>query len=75
MTRRAAAAAYKEAGVTPEDLSVIELHSCFSANELLLYDALGLCAPGRAQDLVDRKNNTYGGKYLINASGGLESKG
>lgn len=75
MTRKASAAAYKAAGIGPEDLSVIELHDCFAANELLTYDALGLTAPGRAHDLVDSKDNTYGGKYLINPSGGLESKG
>lgn len=46
-----------------------------AANELIVYDALGLCAPGRAHDIVDQKDFTLGGKYLINPSGGLESKG
>lgn len=46
-----------------------------AANELLVYDGLGLCDPGKAHELVDRKDFTYGGKYVINPSGGLESKG
>lgn len=75
MTRVSAKAAYKEAGITAADIRVIELHDCFAANELLTYDALGLTAPGRAHDLVDGKDFTYGGKYVINPSGGLESKG
>lgn len=75
MTRIGAQAAYKAAGIGPMDLSVIELHDCFAANELLTYDALGLTAPGRAHDLVINGDNTYGGKFLINPSGGLESKG
>lgn len=75
MTRRAAAAVYAQAGITADQLSVIELHDCFAANELLVYDALGLCKPGRSHDLVDAGDFTHGGKYLINPSGGLESKG
>ncbi|KAK4057875.1 hypothetical protein OIO90_001094 [Microbotryomycetes sp. JL221] len=75
MTRKAAQAAYKQAGISPADLSVIELHDCFAANELLVYDALGLTEPGKAHELVRGNNNTYGGKYVINPSGGLESKG
>ncbi|CEI96841.1 Putative Sterol carrier protein 2 [Rhizopus microsporus] len=75
MTRRAAAEAYKKAGITPNDVQVIELHDCFSANELLTYDALGLVPEGKAHELVDSGNNTYGGKYVINPSGGLISKG
>ena len=75
MTRRAAKQAYAEAGISPSDVKVIELHDCFAANELLTYDALGLCEPGKAGQLVDGKDNTYGGKWVVNPSGGLESKG
>ncbi|KAI8978148.1 thiolase-like protein [Pilobolus umbonatus] len=75
MTRRAAAEAYKAAQITPKDVQVIELHDCFSANELLTYDSLGLTAPGKAHTLIDSGDNTYGGKYVINPSGGLISKG
>ncbi|KAM0746610.1 thiolase-like protein [Meredithblackwellia eburnea MCA 4105] len=75
MTRRAAKEAYEQAGITADQLSVIELHDCFAANELLVYPALGLCEPDKAGEMVDRGDNTYGGKYVINPSGGLESKG
>ncbi|KAI9028807.1 thiolase-like protein [Phycomyces nitens] len=75
MTRRAAAEAFEKAGITPNDVQVIELHDCFSANELLTYDALGLTPPGKAHTLIDSGDNTYGGKYVINPSGGLISKG
>ncbi|KAI7905679.1 thiolase-like protein [Cokeromyces recurvatus] len=75
MTRRAATDAYKKAGITPNDIKVIELHDCFSANELLTYDSLGLTPVGKAHTLIDSNDNTYGGKYVINPSGGLISKG
>ena len=46
MAKKAAEAVYKKAGLTPQDVDVVELHDCFSANELISYEALGLCAPG-----------------------------
>ena len=75
MTERAAAAAMGEAGVTAADFSVCELHDCFSANEMCLIDALGLSAPGKAHELVRAGGITYGGKVVVNPSGGLISKG
>jgi acetyl-CoA acetyltransferase len=54
---------------------VVELHDCFSTNELLLYEALGLCKEGEAHLMVERGDNTYGGKYVVNPDGGLMSKG
>lgn len=75
MTKLAADRLFAKAGVRPQDVDVIELHDCFSTNELLTYEALGLCAPGEGGKLVDRNDNTYGGKYVINPSGGLISKG
>ena len=54
---------------------MIELHDCFAQNELLTYEALGLCAEGEAEKLVLDGDNTYGGKYVTNPSGGLLSKG
>ncbi|RCH93381.1 sterol carrier protein 2 [Rhizopus stolonifer] len=75
MTRRAAAEVYKKAKITPNDVQVIELHDCFSANELLTYESLGLTPKGKAHTLIDSNDNTYGGKYVINPSGGLISKG
>ncbi|KAK4308920.1 hypothetical protein Pmani_019415 [Petrolisthes manimaculis] len=75
MTKAAAEKVYKTANVNPSDIDVIELHDCFSANELITYEALGLCGEGEAGKLIDSGNNTYGGKYVINPSGGLISKG
>lgn len=75
MTKLAADRLFAKTRVRPQDVDVIELHDCFSANELITYEALGLCAPGEGGKLVDRNDNTYGGKYVINPSGGLISKG
>ncbi|MFI9452164.1 lipid-transfer protein [Amycolatopsis sp. NPDC052450] len=75
MNVQAARQVYDQAGLGAEDFQVIELHDCFSANELLLYEALGLCAEGEAGKLVDSGDATYGGKWVVNPSGGLISKG
>lgn len=75
MTKKAARKCYEKSGLGPSDIDVIELHDCFSANELLTYEALGLCPEGQGGALVDRGDNTYGGKWVINPSGGLISKG
>lgn len=75
MTKHAGEVAMKEAGITPQDVSVVELHDCFSANEMVTIDALGLSEHGKAHELVRRGDITYGGKYVINPSGGLISKG
>jgi acetyl-CoA acyltransferase len=75
MTRAAADQVYAQAGITPDDVDVIELHDCFSANELLTYEALGLCAAGEGGKLVDSDDTTYGGRWVVNPSGGLISKG
>ncbi|HTU09575.1 MAG TPA: lipid-transfer protein [Allosphingosinicella sp.] len=75
MTAAAAAAAYVEAGVGPGDIDVVELHDCFTANEILSYEALGLAPEGGAERFVMDGDNTYGGKVVVNPSGGLLSKG
>ena len=75
MCRTAAKMALDEAGVSPSDVSVCELHDCFSANELVAIDALGLSEPGKAHEFVRNGEITYGGKCVINPSGGLISKG
>jgi len=75
MARSTAQRVYEAAGVAPEDLDVIELHDCFAQNELLTYEALGLCAEGEAQKFVEDGDNTYGGAFVTNPSGGLLSKG
>ncbi|XP_011283286.1 sterol carrier protein 2 isoform X1 [Felis catus] len=75
MSKEAARKCYEKSGLRPSDIDVIELHDCFSVNELLTYEALGLCPEGQGGQLVDRGDNTYGGKWVINPSGGLISKG
>jgi sterol carrier protein 2 len=76
MTKRAAKAAMDEAGVTPENIKVCEIHDCFSANELILLEGLGFCEQGKAHEMVRRGDITYGGKGpIVNPSGGLISKG
>ena len=75
MNEVAARTVYQQSGLGPEDFQVIELHDCFSANELLLYEALGLCGAGEAPKLIDDGDTTYGGRWVVNPSGGLISKG
>ncbi|MAO14457.1 MULTISPECIES: lipid-transfer protein [Marinobacter] len=75
LTELAAEKVYEQAGVAPEDIDVIELHDCFAQNELITYEALGLCSPGEGERLVEDGDNTYGGKFVTNPSGGLLSKG
>ena len=75
MTREGARQVYEQAGIGPQDVDVIELHDCFAQNELLTYEGLGLCDEGGAEKLVNYGDNTYGGKWVVNPSGGLLSKG
>ncbi|HEY9240205.1 MAG TPA: lipid-transfer protein [Burkholderiaceae bacterium] len=75
MARRCAAQVYEAANIGPQDVKVVELHDCFAQNELLSYEALGLCPPGGAEKFVDDGDNTYGGRVVTNPSGGLLSKG
>ncbi|XP_017885836.1 non-specific lipid-transfer protein [Ceratina calcarata] len=75
MTKNAAEKVFTQTEYRPQHVDVIELHDCFSTNELITYEALGLCPPGQGAKLVDGGQNTYGGKYVINPSGGLISKG
>ncbi|TVY00942.1 lipid-transfer protein [Mycolicibacterium porcinum] len=75
MNVAAARQVYDESALGPDDFQVVELHDCFSANELLLYEALGLCGEGEAAKLIDNGDTTYGGRWVVNPSGGLISKG
>ncbi len=75
MAKSAAKKLYEQAGVGPDDVDVVELHDCFTANELLTYEALGLCKEGEAEKFIWDGDNTYGGEYVTNPSGGLLSKG
>lgn len=75
MAKEAARRVYDEAGVGADDVQVVELHDCFTPNELLTYEALGLCGEGKAESFIRDGQNTYGGRVVTNPSGGLLSKG
>jgi len=77
MSQHAAKQALAEANTKPEDVKVCELHDCFSANEMVTIEALGLAPVGKAHDLIRAGGITYGPgcKVVINPSGGLISKG
>ncbi|MDF8364786.1 lipid-transfer protein [Achromobacter anxifer] len=75
MTRAAADQVYEAAGIGPDDVDVVELHDCFTANELITYEGLRLTPEGSAEKFILEGDNTYGGKVVTNPSGGLLSKG
>ncbi len=75
MAAAAAQKVYAAAGIGPDDVDVVELHDCFTANELITYEALGLTPEGTAERFILDGDNTYGGRVVTNPSGGLLSKG
>jgi sterol carrier protein 2 len=75
MTRRAAQSVYEQSSIGVDEVDVVELHDCFTTNEVITYEGLGLCGEGEATAFVDAGDNTYGGKFVVNPSGGLMSKG
>jgi acetyl-CoA acyltransferase len=75
MAKAAADKVYEAAGIGPEDIRVVELHDCFTTNELLTYEGLGLTPEGTAEKFIADGDNTYGGRVVTNPSGGLLSKG
>ncbi|MCH6563352.1 MAG: lipid-transfer protein [Myxococcales bacterium] len=75
MTRKAADQVYEQSGLGPENVDVVELHDCFSCNEMITYEALRLCPEGKGGQFVDEGAQTYGGQVVVNPSGGLISKG
>jgi acetyl-CoA acetyltransferase len=76
MSARAARSVYEQAETGPDAVDVIELHDCFSCNELITYEALGLAEEGHGHELIDAEATTYGGSGpVVNPSGGLISKG
>lgn len=75
ISARAARGVYERARLGPDDVDVIELHDCFSINEILTYEALGLCPEGEGGTLVEEGATTHGGTWVVNPSGGLISKG
>jgi acetyl-CoA acetyltransferase len=75
MTERASRAVYEQSGIGINDVQVVELHDCFSTNELITYEGLGMCKEGEGEKLVEDNATTYGGRWVVNPSGGLLSKG
>ncbi len=75
MAQEAARQVYEASGFGPQDVRAVELHDCFAHNELLTYEALGLCPLGGAEQFIVDGDNTYGGRVVTNPSGGLLSKG
>jgi len=75
LTKAAAKIVYEQAGIGPSDVDVIELHDCFTPNELITYEGIGLCAEGEAGKLIEDGETTYGGNWVVNPSGGLLAKG
>ncbi len=75
ISRDVARLAYEDAGVGPEDIDVIELHDCFTSNEAITYEALGLCAVDDVEKFILEEQNTYGGQVVVGPSGGLLAKG
>ena len=75
LTAAAAQKAQAASGMSPGDVDVVELHDCFTANEIISYEGLGLTPEGTAEQFIADGENTYGGKVVTNPSGGLLSKG
>jgi len=73
--RRAGEQAYKMAGVTSKDLDVAEVHDCFTIAEIVAYEDLGFCKPGKGGHLIEEGATNIGGKVAVNTSGGLKAKG
>lgn len=75
VSKAAALQVYEASGVDPLDIPVVELHDCFTVNEVLTYEALSLAPEGGAEKYILDGDNTYGGRTVVNPSGGLLSKG
>jgi acetyl-CoA C-acetyltransferase len=74
-TERAAAAAYRQAGLGPHDVDVVELHDCFTIAEIVATEGLGLFEPGAGGIAAEKGWTSLGGKIPVNPSGGLKAKG
>lgn len=73
--RLAALQAYEQAGLSPEDMSVAEVHDASAMGEIIQAENLGLVPLGQGGSAAERGDFTIGGRIPINTSGGLESKG
>ena len=74
-SRASAAEAYKQAGISPSDIDIAELHDAFTSVELISYEDLGFCKPGEAKNLIREGFTNINGKLPVNTSGGLKAKG
>ena len=74
-TERAAAAAYRQAGLGPRDVDVVELHDCFTIAEIVATEGLGLFEPGAGGRAAEAGRTSLGGEIPVNPSGGLKAKG
>ncbi len=76
MTAAAAKEVYEKSGIGPEEVNVVELHDCFTCNELDHIRSAGTHSrKGTAEKFIEDGDNTYGGRVVTNPSGGLLSKG
>ena len=75
LSKSAAHKVYQQSGLGPENVDVVELHDCFSCNELITYEALGLCPEGKGGEFVDAGANTYGGKVVVESIGRADLEG
>lgn len=72
---RAASQAYEMAGLGPRDLDFAEVHDSFATGEIVHYEDLGFCARGEGHHYLDAGKTQMGGDIVVNAGGGLLSKG
>ena len=66
---------YEEAAVGPQDVDVVELHDASAISEIMYYEYLGLCEPGKGGEFVESGESSLGGHTPVNTSGGLMRKG
>lgn len=74
-TKIASQKAYKEAGITPKDLDILEVHDCFTIAEIMAMEDLGLCKKGDGGKFIESGATKLGGKTPVNTSGGLKACG
>ena len=72
---RRSMAAYRQAGLGPQDVDVVELHDCFTIAEIVATEGLGLCEPGTGGIAAEKGETSLGGRIPVNVSGGLKAKG
>jgi acetyl-CoA C-acetyltransferase len=74
-SKSAAEEAYKQAGIGPSDIDVVEIHDAFTPVELISYEDLGFCEKGKAKNMIRKHETDIGGRIPVNTSGGLKAKG